>query len=331
MTTRSPSAKVGLILCLLANSLTSNSALIVSPPPPRPVTGNVASPKPNIGVSTGKDSETKVNIARIRSTRRSDVDPVADLLSTAITGNSEDTKNWKARVERLRVKSSIRNTLDLRVRAMEEGKKHLTQSVAASAKGAVSSLEENDPDYLQQLWSNDSFRRNIQQAAELSSEPHPWENHNFALAPKDPCWLRHEMISAQDITTGEIIGFCEIAMLLCPSLSSPPEDDSSIDFQYGDDHEDEDVTEFCTLECAPTIANLVVSPTWRRRGVAKGLIKTAERIVARKWQCDELGLYVEKTNKSAMDLYARSGYEVTSSSKEQDSGSSKWYMSKPIL
>ena len=81
------------------------------------------------------------------------------------------------------------------------------------------------------------FRKKVEQAAELSNEPHPWADHDFALAPKDPTWLRHEMITAEDIETGKIIGFCEIAMLICPS----EDEGSSLDFAYGDDYEDESI------------------------------------------------------------------------------------------
>lgn len=278
------------------------------------------------------------------------MDPVADLLSTAIMNNGPDPtttqETWKARVERLRVKSSIRNTLDLRVRAMKAGKKYFT---------ATNTQTNDDPNYydLQQLWSNNSFRRNIEQAAELTSEPSPWSNYNFEVAPKDPSWLKHEMISAQDIATGDIIGFCEIAMLSRPSssssssfqttISSPPENDNNIDFQYGDDYDDEisNDIDFCapTEQYAPTIANLVVSPSWRGRGVGKGLLKSAERIVQRKWNCGELGLYVENSNLRAMKLYVRSGYNkvplvsINNNSPKQDFHSfpSQCYMSKSLL
>ena len=63
--------------------------------------------------------------------------------------------------------------------------------------------------------------------------------------------------------------------------------------------------------------------------MAKGLVKSAERFVQRKWKCDELGLYVEKRNLKAMNLYSAVGYQVKSSLNEQDQPS-KWYMSKHL-
>ena len=349
----SPSKKrVGLVLCLLATALSKSSALIVAPPTPQPVSsvptnknGAVhptemngwANTNTNGNVNNNFDIDNfrginnqKVAIARIRSTKRSDLDPIADLLSTAISGETAETENWKARVERLRLQSSIRHMLDLRVRAMEEGKQYFQQQQQQQSIAAA----RTDDHYfsLQELWfQSDSFRSKIEQAAELSSEPHPWEHHDFNYAPEDPYWLRHEMILAQDIVTGEIIGFCEIAMLLSPPKASK-DNDNNIDFPYADDHFNHDEDQYGSVECAPTIANLVVSPTWRRRGVAKGLIKSAERIVARKWKCNELGLYVEKENQRAKELYARTGYEVTPSFlKEVDYTATKWYMTKPLL
>ena len=154
------------------------------------------------------------------------------------------------------------------------------------------------------------------------------------------------MILAQDIVTGEVIGFCEIAMLLRPISSQPnivwqPKDDAysnNIDlpyagylFQHENEGADNSRSTNSHVQCVPTIANLVVSPAWRRRGVAKGLIKSAERIVARKWNCSELGLYVEKANQRAKELYSRTGYEVASSIlSDEDYTANKWYMSKPL-
>lgn len=312
-------SKLYVVFWLLVTLLGGNNALIVSPRPAIKATSETfASP----GLST--TAREDVSVARIRSTRRSDLEQISDLLSTAITG-SDNNDNWKARVERLRVKESIKTTLNLRVRAIEEGKKYLSDRTKVTIGGL--SLKVNDPDHLRYLWTKDSFRNKVEQAVELTSEPTPWEHHNFALAPDDPCWLRHEMITAEDIQTNTIVGFCEIATLLCPPLTQPKNaDGSSLDHTYGDDYNE---SEIFSLECAPTIANLVVSPAWRRRGVAKGLVKSAERFVQRKWGCDELGLYVEKRNQRALHLYTNVGYKVKSSLRDQDQPD-KWYMSKQL-
>jgi len=331
---------VPVVLCLLANSLSFNTALVSAPS--RPTTTANQSP----AFETGKDNynsiddrrknqatkspitaataDKKITIARIRSTRRTDIDAVADLLSSAISGdltscasNRKNDNTFRMRVERLRTKSSLRTTLDLRMRAMEEGKKQLAQQTTTQANQHNDDDDRAQQQVLQHLWSTKhSFRRKIKQAAEVSNEPHPWQHHNFdVVPPNDSCWLRHEMISAQDITTGNIIGFCEIAMLHCPPSTVTKA-----------------ATEMGPPDVAPTIANLIVSPTWRRKGVARGLIKSAERIVQRKWKCDRLGLYVERNNGKAMDLYMRSGYEVTtwSSLHAADASSTRWYMNKSL-
>ncbi|CAB9507561.1 FR47-like protein [Seminavis robusta] len=306
-----PLWKLSLLLPVWANLLDSSWALIVSPRP----TAGLTNPYTGTGSSQDQSLEQSFSVARIRSTRRPDVEPVADLLSSAITG---DASGFKARVERLRIKSSVETTLDLRVRAIQEGKQHLSQAVATPPGEAINEKS----DHLRFLWSNESFRNKIAQAAELSSEPHPWGYHNFAMAPKDPNWLRHEMITAECTRTGAIVGFCEIAMLLSPPQTAPPQ-------SYGDSGGGNEEEEYYTTRCLPTIANLVVSPEWRRRGIAKGLIRSAERVVERKWKSDELGLYVEKRNTKAIYLYSNAGFQVQASLQEEDNPD-KWYMCKEL-
>jgi len=316
--------KLAFLFFLFSNFWIGIHALIVSPAASQDVPTNVFD---NVNPSQAAGQE-KSSMARIRSTRPDDLEPVADLLSSAITGNNADTTNWKARMERLRVKSSLQNTLHHRIQALEEGKKHLSQSIGTTYGEGISLQIMKDPHHLWYLWSQESFRKRIQQAAEVSTEPHPWGNHDFELAPTDPRWLRHEMITAQDVESGEIIGFCEIAMLLCPPPTVASAEDNynnNMDFTDGDNYYNNNhAFDCCSVDCAPTIANLVVAKHYRRRGIAKGLVKSAERIVARKWQCDELGLYVEKENSRAMDLYYRTGYDVKAVS------GSKWYMSKAL-
>lgn len=287
---------------LVASSLSGNQALIVSPRPS--LSSSQATAKLPIN-SVGREN---VSVARIRTARRADLEPISELLSTAIAG--EDTTNWRVKMERLRIKASLKSRLDMRIRALEEAKKQLSRTVQMT-EGTLS-VELGNADHLRYLWSNDSFRNKVRHAALQTSEPTPWEHHNFALAPEDPGWLRHEMIKAEDVDTGSVVGFVEIATLRCPAFDQP----------------DESGKEFF-MECAPTIANLVVSPNWRGRGVAKGLVKSAERLVQRKWKCNELGLYVEKRNQRALNLYSKAGYQVVASIHEEDQPH-KWYMSKVL-
>jgi ribosomal protein S18 acetylase RimI-like enzyme len=316
---------LSLFSIVLAFMMSPIWALIVSP---RQNTHQILKIDSSFTESTAKgllSSQPIVSVARIRSTRRSDVEPVADLLSSAITGDpSFSDSSWKTRMDRLRVISSVKNTLDLRVRATQEGKKHWSQKLQVG--NAVSSLHVHENrDHLRYLWGQDSFRNKVKQAAELATEPHPWERHNFAMEPEDPAWLRHEMITAECTKYGQIVGFCEIAMLLCPPSAPRSGEDNDYDYDYGN----QEAQEFRKTECAPTVANLVVSSDWRRRGIAKGLIKSAERLVRRKWRSTELGLYVEQRNYNAFNLYHDAGYRVVSSAKAPDAAD-KWYMSKSL-
>ena len=102
-----------------------------------------------------------VSVARIRTARRADLEPISDLLSTAIAG--EESTNWKVKMERLRIKASLSSLLDLRIRALEEAKKQLSRTVQTT-EGALS-LELDNTDHLRYLWSNDSLRNKVQQSS----------------------------------------------------------------------------------------------------------------------------------------------------------------------
>lgn len=302
-------AKIVAVLCsIFTNICLSNAALIISSPL------LAARQSAEAKLLDGLKNENKVG-ARIRSVRRSDVDDVSDLLASALIENT-GVANFQKKIEQLRIKSALQSNLDLRVRAMAEGKRFFDQRIGNNENSFARELE--DPNHLRYLWSNDSFRIKVQQAAEQSNEPHPWEYHNFAMIPENPHWLRHAALAAENIDSGELIGFCEIAMLLCPTGKQTEDDGLKLD--YADDYEED----CCSLDCSPTIANLVVSPSWRGCGVAFSLLKSAERLIQRGWKCGELCLYVEKNNQRAIRLYLRAGFQMKSVRDD------KLYMSKSL-
>ena len=57
------------------------------------------------------------------------------------------------------------------------------------------------------------------------------------------------------------------------------------------------------------ISSLSVSPTQRRKGVARSLVERCERI-ARLWGHRSIYLHVSGINNAAIELYSKSGFEV---------------------
>ena len=235
---------------------------------------------------------------RLRSTQESDVQEISEILASALVRTDVSTRfNWKSHIELLRTKSGVEALLRSRVQAINIGKQ------------VICPLELDEADRLRFLWSNDRLRKQIEKAALLSSEPHIWTGHNFACAPESSCWLQHKMITATDALSGEIVGFCEVAMLSRPS----------------DSGEDE-------IVFVPTIMNLATSPNYRRQGIASRLIKSTSRFIRQQWKCDELSLYVDGENEAAMSLYLSMGFagRVIDSRSNDDCGS-KVYMAKQFI
>ena len=219
---------------------------------------------------------------RLRSTQEDDLDEIASLLASARVNINESQWNWKTSFNVLRNKSTLYTLLSHRFRAIKEGQK------------AVAELTSNDAlseaDSMRLLWSQASFRNQLEKAVTMAKEPHMMRQHDFAVCPNDPNSLRHAMITAEDCTTGNVVGFCEVAM-----IAPPP-------FHQHD----------CkSTAYAPTIANLVASSKYRRKGIASALLKSAKRYVHSQWSSDEITLYVEKVNKEAISLYSKQGFRPT--------------------
>ena len=254
-------------------------------------------------VSTKEENAQKSSILRIRTFRETDMHDVSDILSIALVdplGETDFGLNFKSKFALLRTKHGVESMLLSRVDAIEMGSRISEECPAG--------LLESDK--LRFLWSNDSFRNKIEKAALTSTEPHAWKgkNYNFACAPESHCWLQHKMMTAENPETGEILGFCELAMLSLPS------EDGRIDD--------------CSLDVAPTVVNLAISPKYRRQGIASRLMKTAGRFVRDQWASKELNLYVNKENDAAVTMYKNLGFEekveVEFKSRPQ------WYMTKQL-
>jgi ribosomal protein S18 acetylase RimI-like enzyme len=276
--------------CLLVFSAQQGEALVIGVPR----IGNRL--PPGAATRTQETSQDKDVVIRIRSTSEEDIDQVASLLSAALVDPPKNNEfNWKSSMELLKTKVGVESLIRSRVQAMREGQRF----------SALISPDWTASDRLRLLWSHDAFRNKVEKAAKESTEPHIWGGHNFALVPNDPCWLQHKMLTAQDAISGDILGFCEVAMLSVPS----------------DDGE-------CLINCAPTIVNLVTSSQHRRRGIGSRLLNSAERFVRDKWSSDELNLYVDQGNKAAISVYSNMGFEKVQAIDSETR--SQWYMRREL-
>lgn len=259
----------------------SSTALVVSAPPvPMGALGPVMNPtrKKNVADSS---AASPLSI-RVRFTTDQDMDQIALLLASASVGTPKQQAttgwNWNASIDVLRNKKSFKTQLMQRWKALTEGRQ--TLSKAANHDGVV--------DTRQLLWSNDAFRQKMERAADVSTDPHIWKGHNFAMLPADSSWLQHAMLTAEDIKTGDVVGFCEVIMMRHSSDSS----------SYGN--------------AVPTIANLVASSEHRRRGIASSLLQSATRYVRSQWLDGDNGhiaLRVDKENEGAINLYSKHRFQ----------------------
>ena len=263
------------------------------------------------------DDSAKDIVLRIRSTKESDVHRgISDMWAWAVLDpqlGSSSTLGFVRRIQFLKAKSFVEDVMMARLNAIQVAER--TMDACAIQ---YENVELSEPDKLRYLWSSERFRRTMERAAKLSNEPHIWTYHNFACAPKTMECLQHKMLTAEDLQTGELLGFCEIAMLLHPSSST--NDDNTFS-----SHEH-------NIVLRPTIVNLVVSEKHRRRGIASRIIRSAKNYVGQVWDADELNLYVDQTNTAAISLYRRLGFQDTAYSQQQQEEDKvvQLYMTLPL-
>lgn len=233
---------------------------------------------------------------RIRSSIESDLPSVADILSKAavkMTGRKQF--GFMAKLDQLLARHDIEKLLKGRNRAIKEAQQQL-------GRHQLRSDPRNDC-RLSVLWKSDTFRKLVYRAACETGEPNLWRNHNYQLPPGSEKWLQHAQLTAcmNNSTGSAIIGFCEVAMLVDPSI--PPSLSSAV---YTD----------ANSGFAPAILNLCVDESYRRQGVAKRMMIVAEYYVRAFWGARKLGLYVHKDNFAARTLYERMGYRSIINSEQ---------------
>ena len=295
------------------------------------------SPMPDI-TTTRRSTRRHDRQFKIRRTQPSDIDAVSSMLASESIGVSQQSTNWNDNINRLRAQSIIDKQLRYRLAAVEEGR---------NTAHRLKVLDDNS-DEICHLWSNTNLRDKIQTASFLSQEESCWTSHNFELTPT--CDMMNHVMMTAVSSSGEVVGFCEVAYLPSPSIGYCNDDDNddndiqqqqqriqvsnnSLDIPTSSSCEEtsdsycdilqHDITEqydFDQQQCAqPAIVNLVTSSSHRRKGIGSHIISFAEKYVSTQWKssCNinnevSLGLYVHPENKSALRLYEKKGFVLVS-------------------
>lgn len=229
---------------------------------------------------------------RMTKSKKEDMGRISTLLSEASIVDTNIISQWKSRMERLRQKDNLQKQLQQRHKAISLGETLMTHTKSHDSK-VLNSI----------LWAKIDFRTTVEAAANMSAESNIWKSQDFESKLKDSSYLQHVMITVKDQTSTDVIGFCEVAM-----LAAPP-------FPSSDLHE--------AQRFVPTIANLVVSPSHRRRGVASRMVQSAVRYVKSYWSSDvnrgasTIGLYVDERNHAAQSLYRKEGFVVVGRDEEK--------------
>lgn len=296
---------------------------------------------PTVTPSTVSYPETARNASthchrqfRVRRTRTADLDVISTMLAMEAVPSREETWNWNNDMERLRAKSQFRQQLGHRLAAIEEGR----ETAIRLCDVLDSELEVVDTCGL--LWQNDNLRSKIRAAVVHSQEENAWLFHNFDETPSSDM-LNHAMIAVEEVSSGGVVGFCEVAWLPSPTSlvhSADYDIDPVLRNNYyvhrrihvsgGSLKTQAALSSNCKIptaqnySCAPAIVNLVTSPSHRRMGIASRLINFASKYTKLQWRCSDngrstsLGLYVHPQNEAALKLYSLKGFSVLTSKVE---------------
>eukprot|EP00535_Pseudo-nitzschia_heimii_P006847 CAMPEP_0197188232 /NCGR_PEP_ID=MMETSP1423-20130617/17486_1 /TAXON_ID=476441 /ORGANISM="Pseudo-nitzschia heimii, Strain UNC1101" /LENGTH=326 /DNA_ID=CAMNT_0042640019 /DNA_START=269 /DNA_END=1246 /DNA_ORIENTATION=+ len=260
---------------------------------------------------------------RIRPTGEGDIKKITNMLTNALLEedalehgvtksdgqNFLSPYNFKFR----KTRSGVAPLIESRMNTIMIGREIMKDNLS---KGVLNSLTEAEQ--LRFLWSQDKFRNSVENAASLSNEPHIWKEHNFVCAPQGFNWLFHKMITAENTVDGEIIGFCEIAILTKPHKESSEVSTRTLLTDF-----DEECPLVENLPGVPTIVNLVTSPKYRRRGVGSSIMNSAIKFLQKSsFPRSEIALYVEEDNDAAIRLYERLGFQKI----QRVESKKQWYM-----
>jgi ribosomal protein S18 acetylase RimI-like enzyme len=116
-------------------------------------------------------------------------------------------------------------------------------------------------------------------------------SHQQNLAKKDQQSII--MMVACRTSNGDIVGVCEVDNRL-------PQEKKQM------------------LEYRPYMCNLAVDLKWRRKGIAKALVESCEKVALLRWRAQKLYLKVREENIPAQILYKSLGYGVLLSSYQDD-------------
>jgi ribosomal protein S18 acetylase RimI-like enzyme len=272
--------------------------------------------------------------------------------------------NWKHHLEMLWAKADIEALLRRRMLAIQLGQQGYNNMIHRLEHDMTAISDHQDAVYTEQdlltiFWyHSDILRAMIGKCGSETSEDNIWIHHtNIALTPLSWNWLHHVQLTAtiyNEKSNQEIVvGFVEVAMLSNPLLSStvPSSESNNSTYLYYDETEINYPGNNCVVYIepyttkvgdnrtsraySPAITNLATSPHYRRMGIARQLLQFAERYCSVYWRTqstnvNEIGLYVEKTNLPAFNLYSSLGYKVRASSPGRGRIGEMWYMTKAI-
>jgi ribosomal protein S18 acetylase RimI-like enzyme len=298
------------------------------------------SPLPTNDPNTDRSTqETKTRNIRIRKTVETDVPHIAEMLASAVvserstandnnvTGGTAVPQTWRRRMDQMFAKKDIEALLRTRLVAIHKGQQAWKRVCSMYPKESIDNR-------LKVLWmTTPELPTLIEKASQQTGEPNVWQYHNFVLTPTNLNWLNHVQITAEDVTTGTVVGFCEVAMLSNPCAEEFDDDDGTCRVTTtttttdSTTNKSEEKQQLCF---SPGITNLATSLEYRQQGIGTRLLQFTERFVSFHWKAEQLGLYVEKTNIPAMALYTKLGYQPKVTCDGGDILGDLWYMGKAL-
>lgn len=119
-----------------------------------------------------------------------------------------------------------------------------------------------------------------------------------------PDVMKHSVIGVRSVSNNVLVGFVDLSLQMSTgSLDAlKPKTLAERSKLYGN-------------SLAPYLCNLFVSPTLRKKGLARRLIAACEA-EARSWGCNTINLHVELSSPPALNLYLSSNFKIISSAQD---------------